>query len=191
MTRARAGLRRHRRPSRLARSRRRHPGQCNAVRSAASCAGHRFPSALRPARYNNPTDGSVLLLQHPKPAVDVIHSRRKRASIRTNIVSLAAMSLAQDFLVCIGGHGLMPNSQWRDDLRVVQFKVGRDRAHPSKTLPLGDRNFTLFRSRRRRNNPFGFRGSVLPPKFFHIKQQEHAGHNQERTDPFQEPAGVA
>jgi hypothetical protein len=47
-------------------------------------------------------DGSVLLLQHPKPAVDVIHSRRKRASIRTNIVSLAAMSLAQDSLACIG-----------------------------------------------------------------------------------------
>jgi hypothetical protein len=47
-------------------------------------------------------DGSVLLLQHPKPAVDVIHSRRKRASIRTNIVSLAAMTLAQDFLACIG-----------------------------------------------------------------------------------------
>src|SRR4029077_8136228 len=111
---------------------------------------------LRPARYNNPTDGSVLLLQHPKPAVDVIHSRRKRASIRTNIVSLAAMSLAQDFSACIRMARADAYSQWRDDLRVVQFKVGRD-----QRSPLGDRNFTLFRGRRRRTHTFGFRGSGL------------------------------
>ena len=57
--------------------------------------------------------------------------------------------------------------------------------------PLRDSNFTDFGRRRRRNDPFGFRGGVLPPEFFHIKQQEHAGHHQERTDPFQEPTGVA
>src|SRR6059058_3164416 len=57
--------------------------------------------------------------------------------------------------------------------------------------PLRDRDFTRFRRRRRRNDPFGFRGGVLPAKFFHIKQQEYAGHDQERTDPFQKPTGVA
>src|SRR5438874_693764 len=28
-------------------------------------------------------------------------------------------------------------------------------------------------------------------EIFHIKQQEYAGHDQERTDPFQKPTGVA
>src|SRR5512133_3590929 len=61
----------------------------------------------------------------------------------------------------------------------------------TRAPPLRDRNFTRFRRRRRRNDPFGFRGAILPAEFFHIKQKEHAGHDQERTDPFQEPAGVA
>src|SRR5437763_502876 len=59
-----------------------------------------------------------------------------------------------------------------------------------KRRALRDRNFTRFRRRRGRNDPFGFRGGVLPAKFFHIEQQEHTGHNQERTDPLQEPARV-
>src|SRR5438874_7562002 len=59
-----------------------------------------------------------------------------------------------------------------------------------RASPLRDCNFAPLRCRRRRNDPFGFRGGVLPAKFFHIKQQEHAGHDQERTDPFQKPTGV-
>ena len=60
-----------------------------------------------------------------------------------------------------------------------------------RASPLRDCNFAPLRCRRRRNDPFGFRGGVLSSKFFHIKQKEHAGHDQERTDPFQEPAGIA
>src|SRR6266481_8970854 len=79
-------------------------------------------------------------------------------------------------------------SCWENRLRARGTYAAKIRM---KDAPLRDRNFTRFRSRRRRNDPFGFRGSVLPPKFFHVKQQEHAGHVQVRTDPFQEPTEVA
>jgi hypothetical protein len=42
------------------------------------------------------------------------------------------MSLAQDFLTCIGVARADAYSQWSDDLRVLEFKEGRDRARPSK-----------------------------------------------------------
>jgi hypothetical protein len=46
-------------------------------------------------------------------------------------------------------------------------------------VALRHHNFTRFRSGRRCNNPIGFRGGVLPPEFFHVKQKEDAGYYQE------------